>query len=83
MPAVLELPDKLAARIAAYPGGREEAIALLDDAFGDEDNELSEEDIADLRLGAEEADRGETVSLDEAMAYIKAHLDERFGQSKK
>ena len=83
MPAVLELPDELAARIAARPGGREDALAVLSDAFADENEALSEEEIASLRLGAEQSDRGETVSLEETMTYVKARLDERFGLSKK
>ena len=77
MPAVSETPDES----DAYTGGRGDTLLPPDDAFGDADEPLSGQDTADLLLGAEQIRRGETLSLEEAVARTKARLDARFGKA--
>ena len=85
MSIVLELPEELAARIAAHPGGKQEAIAVLEEYFFSEaelDTEaesLDEDTIAHIRVGLVQVDRGETVSIEEGQSYLKQYLDDRFG----
>lgn len=77
MPAVSETPDES----DAYTGGRGDTFPPFDAALDDADDTLSKKDTADLLLGAEQIRRGETLSLEEAVARTKARLDAHFGKA--
>jgi len=76
MSAVLEIPDELAARIASRPDGKDIALSVLQEAFHDAEPEADAELPHHLQIGLERVKRGQTVTIDEAMARVRAALQE-------
>lgn len=54
----------------------DESVSLV----GDFDDEPDEELLNDLRIGFEQIECGETVSIDEARTHLKKYLNARFGK---
>ena len=76
MSAVLEIPDELAAHIALRPDGKDIALSLLEKEFDEGTGEVDDDLIQCLQIGLEQANRGATVTIDEAMARVRAALNE-------
>lgn len=72
MSAVLEIPDELAARIASRPDGKDIALSVLQEAFDDEPEEGDL--LHHLQIGLEQAKRGQTVTVKEAMTRMRTAL---------
>lgn len=72
----LELPDELAARLAALPDAErnEFATAALADAFTDD--ELTPDDLAAIGAGLAALDAGHVTPGPVAFAEMDAHLNE-------